>query len=313
MPNNPMTTRPRVIIDCDPGHDDAMAILLAGRHTELLGITTVAGNAPVTSTTRNALLCTQVLALDVPVHEGAAQPLVVPARHAAEVHGKTGLDGPVLPELERQVASHDAVRFIIDTVRSVPDVWLVPMGPLTNIALALRAAPDIAARIAGISLMGGSAAEGNVTPVAEFNVWADPHAAAIVYACGALLRMCGLDLTHQFMVGNHTIAALRGIGNRAAEFAADLFDFYVRSSRKRTGREVAPLHDPCAVLAVTHPELLQGTRFPVQVETSGRLTRGMTVVDRRPWISPENANCLLLEHLDHEAAMQVFLDTVASY
>ncbi len=306
-----MPARPRVIIDCDPGHDDAMALLLAGVHTELLGITTVSGNAPLAATTRNALLCTEILGLDVPVHAGAAQPLFVPARHAEQAHGRSGMDGPLLAEPARAVASLDAVRFIIDTLRREDDVWLVPIGPLTNIALALREAPDIATRVAGLSLMGGSAGAGNVTAAAEFNLWADPHAAAIVFASGAPLRMCGLNLTTQFLVDEATIAALRAIGNRAAIFAAELFEFYVRSARARTGRDGAPLHDPCAVLALTHPQLLEGRRLPVAVETDGALTRGMTVVDQRPWTRPEDANCLVYERIDHAAAMQVFLQAVA--
>ena len=308
-----MADRPRIILDCDPGHDDAMAILLAGRHTELLGITTVSGNAPLAATTRNALVCTQLLGLDVPVHAGADRPLIVPARYAPEAHGTTGLDGPVLPQLDRAPASHDAVRFIIDTVREQQDVWLVPIGPLTNIALAIRQAPDIVARLAGISLMGGSSTVGNVTPVAEFNVWADPHAAAIVFASGAPVRMCGLNLTHQFWVDSDTIAALRALDNTAARFAADLFDFYVGSSQRRTGRQRAPLHDPCAVLALTHPDLLSGTTYPVAVETSGALTRGMTVIDTRGLGNAPAANCLVYESIDRTRAMTAFLQTVASY
>ena len=308
-----MPARPRVIIDCDPGHDDAMAILIAGVHTELLGITTVAGNAPLDATTRNALQCVELMQLDVPVHAGAARPLLVPARHAAEVHGPSGMDGHSLPAPAREVAGRDAVRFIVDTLRREDDVWLVPMGPLTNIALALREAPDIATRMAGISLMGGSASHGNVTAAAEFNLWADPHAAAIVFGCAAPLHMCGLDVTQQFLVDEATVTALRGIGNAAGSFAADLLAFYVRSAQARTGRAGGPLHDPCAVLALTHPQLLRGTHLPVAVETDGSLTRGMTVVDRRPWTPADKANCVVYEHIDHDAAMQVFLDAVASY
>ena len=308
-----MPERPRVIIDCDPGHDDAMAILLAARHTEILGITTVSGNAPLPATTRNALLCTQILNIDAPVHAGTARPLLSTPRYATEVHGVTGLDGPALPVLQRRVASHDAVGFIIETVRHEPDVWLVPIGPLTNIALALRQAPDIVERIAGISLMGGSSTVGNVTPVAEFNLWADPHAAAIVYECGARLQMCGLNLTQQFWVDNSTIAALRSIGNAAGTFAADLFAFYVASSGMRTGLARAPLHDPCAVLALTHPELLSGTHYPVTVSTADGATRGMTVVDQRHSAQKATANCLVYETIDRQRAMDVFLSTVASF
>ena len=308
-----MADRPRVILDCDPGHDDAMAILLAGRHTELLGITTVSGNAPLAATTRNALLCTQILEMNVPVHAGADRPLLVPPRHAPQAHGVTGMDGPTLPELRRAPASDDAVGFIIRTVREQPGVWLVPIGPLTNIALAIRAAPDIVPRLAGIVLMGGSATVGNVTPVAEFNLWADPHAAAIVFAAGAPLAMCGLNLTHQFWVDDVTIAELRAIGNVAGRFAADLFAFYIDGSEARTGARRAPLHDPCAVLALTHPEVLSGSNYCVEVETHAGLTRGMTVIDKRRLPAPAAPNCLVYETIDRAAAMTAFLTTVADY
>lgn len=290
-----------------------MAILLAARHTEILGITTVSGNAPLAATTRNALICTQILGIDVPVHAGAARPLLITPRYATDVHGVTGLDGPTLPTLERRVASDDAVGFIIDTLRRERDVWLVPIGPLTNIALALRQAPDIAERIKGISLMGGSSTVGNITPVAEFNLWADPHAAAIVYESGAHLQMCGLNLTQQFWVDGATIAALRGIGNTAATFAADLFAFYVASSGTRTGLAHAPLHDVCAVLALTHPELLRGTQYPVTISTAEGVTRGMTVVDQRNSMQKGEANCLVFEAVDRERGMEVFLAAVAAF
>jgi len=304
---------PKIILDCDPGHDDAMAILLAGRHTELLGITAVSGNAPLSMTAPNALLMAQLLDLDVPVHAGADRPLLAPPRHAAEVHGETGLDGPVRPALERELDSHDAVQFIIDTVRAVDDVWLVPVGPLTNIALAFRQAPDIVDRLAGISIMGGSATVGNVTATAEFNVWADPDAARIVFDAGATtLRMAGLNLTHQFYVDHDTIAAMRAPDNVAGNFGADLFDFYLSSSESRTGRPQVPLHDPCAVLAVTHPELFEFGDRHVRVETAGELTRGMTVVDERGY-GDGALNCEVEYAIDREAAMAVFLDTVATY
>ncbi len=304
---------PKIILDCDPGHDDAMAILLAGRHTELLGITAVSGNAPLEMTAPNALLVAQLLDLDVPVHAGADRPLLAPPRHAAEIHGETGLDGPERPALERDLDSHDAVQFIIDTVRSTNDVWLVPVGPLTNIALAFRQAPDIVDRLAGISIMGGSATVGNVTATAEFNVWADPDAARIVFEAGAeTLRMAGLNLTHQFYVDRDTISAMRAPGNIAGNFGADLFDFYLTSSEARTGRDQVPLHDPCAVLAVTHPELFEFGNRHVSVETSGDVTRGMTVVDERGF-GEAPYNCEVEYEIDRDAAMAIFLETVATY
>ena len=304
---------PKIILDCDPGHDDAMAILLAGRHTELLGITAVSGNAPLSMTAPNALLMAELLDLDVPVHAGADRPLLVRARHATAVHGETGLDGPVRPAVTRELQSNDAVQFIIDTVRSNDDVWLVPVGPLTNIALAFRQAPDIVERLAGISIMGGSATVGNVTSTAEFNVWADPDAAAIVFDAGAkVLLMAGLNLTHQFYVDRDTIASMRAHGNRAGDFGADLFDFYLSSSEKRTGRSQVALHDPCAVLAITHPELFEFGDRHVVVETSGAHTAGMTVVDERGF-GEAAPNCQVEYSIDRDAAMRVFLDAVSTY
>ena len=307
---------PKIILDCDPGHDDAMAILMAGRHTDLLGITTVSGNAPLSMTTPNALMTAQILDLDVEVHAGADRPLVAPAKHATEVHGATGLDGPVRPQLDRGPTSHDAVRFIIETLRSTNDVWLVPIGPLTNIALAFRQAPDIIERVAGISIMGGSATFGNVTSTAEFNVWADPEAAAVVFESGAHISMAGLNVTHQYYVDREVISELRemsdGGRHHAATFAADLFDFYVGSYMTRTGKERVALHDPVAVMAVTHPELLEMESRHVVVEIAGKHTRGMTVVDERGF-GAASTNCDVGYSIDRDKAMRLFLDTIATY
>ncbi|MGY9072343.1 MAG: nucleoside hydrolase [Acidimicrobiales bacterium] len=303
---------PKFIIDCDPGHDDAMALLMAGQLADVLGITVVSGNAPLEATVRNTLIIAQVLGLDVPIHAGAARPLLAPARHATHVHGITGLDGPVHPKVERTVDSNDAVSFIIETVRAVDDVWLVPIGPLTNIALALRQAPDIAERIAGISIMGGSATVGNVTPMGEFNVWADPDAAAIVMDCGAKILMAGLNLTHQFCVTQETIDELRDIDTGPAHFSADLFNFYLNTNQRQTSRARAPLHDPCAVMAVTHPELFEFGSRHVVVETDGRHTRGMTVVDERGYGEGDH-NVEVEYSIDADAAMALFLDTVRAY
>ena len=192
--------RPQLILDCDPGHDDAIAILMAAKHAELLAITAVSGNVPLKLTAHNALITTQILGLDTPVYAGADRPLIAPSRHAEFIHGKSGLGGPILPPLTRQLAGHDAVRFIIEAGRRYDDLWVVATGPLTNVALALRQAPDLAAHLAGIAIMGGSSSFGNTTSHAEFNIWADPEAAAIVFASGAKLWLCGLNLTHQFMM-----------------------------------------------------------------------------------------------------------------
>ncbi|MBM37029.1 MAG: hypothetical protein CL460_07655 [Acidimicrobiaceae bacterium] len=305
--------KPRIIIDCDPGHDDAIAIMMAARLTEVLGITTVSGNAPLDLTTDNALLLADLIGLEAEVHAGAEKPLLLPARHAAEAHGKTGLDGPVRPDVTRSATSFDAVRFIIETIRKNDDVWLVPIGPLTNIALAVQQAPDIVKRVAGVSIMGGSAGAGNVTPTAEFNVWADPHAAAIVFNAGfETLLMAGLNLTHQFGIDEATIASLREINNSVTLFAADLFEFYLASYQKRTRGQRVPLHDPCAVLAVTHPEIFTFESRTVHVETEGKHTTGMTVVDERGW-GDQPLNCKVEYAIDRDRGMDIFLETMCSY
>lgn len=305
--------KPKIILDCDPGHDDAVAILLAARQCELLTITTVSGNAPLEMTTANALIMCQLAGLDVPVHAGADRPLLVPAAHAPRAHGATGLDGPPRPGVHLEATSSDAVGAIIETARAHDDVWLVPVGPLTNIALAIRQAPDIVDRVAGISLMGGAVGPGNVTPTAEFNIWADPHAAQMVFAAGVpLVRMAGLNLTHQLCVGPNETASLLAQGGMVAEFVAGLFDFYLAGYRERAGLEAAPMHDPCAVLAVTHPELLTFGARHVDVETVGELTRGMTVADERPGADAK-PNCEVAYSIDAAAALELIVDAVCSY
>lgn len=304
---------PKVILDCDPGHDDAVAILLAARQCEVLAITTVSGNAPLELTTANALLMCQLAGLDIPVHAGAERPLLVPAAHAPRAHGATGLDGPPRPDVHTEAVSNNAVSVIIETARSHDDVWLVPVGPLTNIALAIRQAPDIVERVAGISLMGGAVGPGNVTPTAEFNIWADPHAAQIVFAAGVpLVRMAGLNLTHQLCVGPNETAALRAQGGIVPEFVAGLFDFYLAGYRERAGLDAAPMHDPCAVLAVTHPDLFTFGARHVDVETAGELTRGMTVADERPG-TDATPNCDVAYRIDAAAALELIIDAVCSY
>lgn len=308
--------RPQIILDCDPGHDDALAILLAAQHAELLGVTTVSGNAPLAATTRNALLTLQLGGLDVPVHAGAGAPLGREAAYAPDIHGESGLGGPALPEPTREAASRDAVRFIVDTVRAEGDVWLVAVGPLTNVALALREAPDLAARLAGISVMGGAVGPGNRTPAAEFNIWADPEAADIVFRSGARLVMCGLNLTHQFTLYEADVARIRALGGVVPTFAADLLGFYGRAYADAfLGRVESPLHDPCAVLAVTHPDLLETAPRHVTVETKGHHTRGMTVVDERGRRArdAELPNAEVAYRIDRDAALELLVQTLALY
>jgi inosine-uridine nucleoside N-ribohydrolase len=308
--------RPAIILDCDPGHDDAVAIVVAAHCCEVLGITTVAGNAPLDRTTHNALVMRELAGLDTQVHAGAERPLVAPPMHASYVHGESGLDGADLPAPTRPLDGTDAVEFIIDTCRRQEGVWLVPVGPLTNIGLALRAAPDLAGRIAGISVMGGGSV-GNRTAVAEFNIWADPEAAAVVVGAseehGTRLLLAGLDVTHRFQATPSRVEEVRALPGRLAAVLADLFDFfsagYVARHEDFLG---AAVHDPLAVLAVTHPELFTVERRHVGIELRGELTRGMTVIDRRTLVDRPAANCEVVTDVDADAAWRLVVDAVAA-
>jgi inosine-uridine nucleoside N-ribohydrolase len=310
----PLAARPRLIVDCDPGLDDAAAIVVAHHFADLVGITTVGGNAPLRDVTDNALLTTQVFGIDVEVHAGADRPLVAPPRHAPEIHGERGFEGPSLPALERRPASCDAVSYLIETIRGSEGLWLVPIGPLTNVALALRLAPDLARRLAGISFMGGSATAGNHTAVAEFNVLVDPEAAAVVLGSGARILMAGLDLTHQFVLDDRLAVEVRRIANPGATMLADLMVSYLDQVEKARGLRRGGLHDPCAVLAVTHPAVIQHTLRPVDVELAGTHTRGMTVVDQRPPVGGVDGGNVWHGHtLDHPAALAALLEAIEAH
>lgn len=302
-----------IIVDCDPGHDDAIALIMAARHTNLLGITTVAGNAPLSATTRNALIVRDLLGIDVPVHTGAERPLVAEPKHADYVHGESGMDGADLPEPARPADSTDAVGFIIETCRATEGVWLVPTGPLTNIALALRAAPDLAHRIAGVSLMGGGSF-GNRTAAAEFNIWCDPDAAAAVFGYGGRLIMTGLDVTHQFQATPERIDAVRTLGGRFAGVLADLLVFFSHTyTTRHDNMQGAAVHDPLAVMCLTHPHLFGWRDAHVMVETHGELTRGMTVIDNRGLVERLPPNCALTTTIDADAGFALVNEAIAHY
>ncbi len=308
-------TAPRVLLDCDPGHDDALAIVAAAHYANLVGITTVAGNAPLDRTTHNALVMRDLLGLDVPVHAGSPRPLVADPHPAAFVHGESGLDGAALPAPTTPLDGTDAVAFIVETCRTNDDVWLVPVGPLTNIALALRAAPDIADRVAGISLMGGGTF-GNRTSMGEFNVWADPEAAMIVFGYGGPLVMAGLDVTHQFQATPDRIASIDALPGTLAEVLVDLLEFFSENYRTRHDpgtMDGAAIHDPLAVFAVTHPDLFERTARHVTIETRGEHTRGMTVIDQRSVRSRSTPNCEVLTAVDDDAVFELLLDAIARF
>jgi inosine-uridine nucleoside N-ribohydrolase len=266
----------RILLDCDPGHDDAIALLLAlaSPEIELLGVTTVAGNQTLEKTTANAIRVLDFVGRDdVAVAAGADRPLVRQPFVAAYVHGETGLDGPDLPPPQREPVDQHAVDFLAEHARGAT---LVAVGPLTNVALMLALRPD--ARPERIVLMGGSIGLGNVTPAAEFNIWADPEAAARVFASGIAVTMVGLDVTHQALLRDEHVERLRASG-RTGTMVAQLYDFFHRFHAKTYGFTGSPIHDAVALAYVFRPELVQTERLHVAIETGSELTRGRTVVD----------------------------------
>jgi inosine-uridine nucleoside N-ribohydrolase len=298
-----------VLVDCDPGHDDAIALLVANRFCDLVAITTVSGNASLTDTTSNALLMTELFDLDVPVHQGCDRPLVQEAVHAPSVHGEHGLGGAHIAPPKRTVADGHAVEAILESTREREGMWLIPTGPLTNIALAIRLDPHLVERIEGISLMGGGIRIGNVTATAEFNIWSDPEAASIVFGSGAVLRMSGLDVTHQVRVGLAEAEQLRAIGGERARFLADILTFFAERYGERTGIAGGPMHDPLAVLAVTHPDRFGFVDHAVRIELAGG-QRGTTVVDQRELATIQPANCSVAETVDAAALLDIIVQTL---
>lgn len=301
----------KMIIDCDPGHDDAIAIILAHAIADVVGVTTVSGNAPLNHTTANALAVHALIEVTTPVHSGASRPLVAKPVHAAAVHGETGLDGVTLPSHNLTITSDQAVEYLLDSAEA--DTWVVAVGPLTNLALALEQNPDWGKQIAGISIMGGSTSFGNATATAEFNIFHDPEAAARVFQCGtSRIVMCGLNLTHQFCTNDHIVENLNEVVDAGGEFAAiarfasQNFEHLHNRIERLRGERRAALHDPCAVLAITHPDLFEFERRRVDVELDGRYTRGMTVVDERPRTS-DNANVEVAYSIDSFQAFRTLL------
>ena len=300
MPHPPR----KIIIDTDPGQDDAFAILLAlgsPGDVEVLGITAVAGNVPLTWTERNArIICELAGRQDVRVFAGCAAPLQRKLVTAEHVHGKTGLDGPVMQEPTMPLQAQHGVDFIIETLRREPagTVTLCPLGPLTNIATALHRAPDIVGRIEQIVLMGGGYFEGgNITPSAEFNIYVDPEAADIVLRSGVPLVIMPLDVTHKVLTTRPRVEAFRGLGTKVGRVAAEWADFFERFDVAKYGTEGAPLHDPCVIAYLIQPGLFTGRHINVMVETRSELTLGATVAD---WwgVTDRPANALFMGEVD---------------
>lgn len=312
----PDGVRRPVILDCDPGHDDALAILLACASPELevLGVTTVGGNAGLANTTRNALRVLTLLGrTDIPVAAGADRPLVREAVVQPAFHGESGLDGADLPEPGCEVRPEAAVELTASLLRSADrPVTLVPTGPLTNVALFLRAFPSLHGRIGAISLMGGSLGVGNATASAEFNIWQDPEAAAIVFGAGIPILMAGLDVTHRALVLPADVVRLEGLGTRTGQVFADLMRFFAIHHRNRYGWEGPPIHDAVAVGMLVAPWLITRRLMRVDVETGTGLTRGRTVGDEQR-LSADPPNVDVGVDLDRERFLDLVVDAVARF
>ena len=300
-----------IVIDCDPGHDDAIAILLAlaSPEVELRGVTTVAGNQTLDKTTRNALKVMELAGrTDIPVAAGADRPLVRELRTAAHVHGETGLDGPDLPEPTTKPVDAHAVDLLADLLE--PGVVLVPTGPLTNVAVLLESRPDVRKRLERIVWMGGAIAEGNVTPAAEFNAFVDPEAAAVVFESGIEVTMIGLDVTHQALFTRAHADRLRGTG-RAGRAVAELSDFFQRFHESRYGFDGSPIHDAVAVAEVIDPSLVTSVHCNVEVETASQYCDGRTVVDR--WLVTERRrNGRAGVAVDAERFLELLIERIAT-
>jgi purine nucleosidase len=305
----------KIIIDTDPGQDDAIAILLALASPELdvLGLTCVAGNVPLALTVLNARkICELARKPDVKIFAGCAAPLSRKLVTAEHVHGKTGLDGPTLPDPVMQLQPEHAVDFIIETLRSNPPgtVTLCPLGPLTNIAQAILQAPDIIEKIQQIVLMGGAYFEvGNITPTAEFNIYVDPQAADIVFKSGVDIVVMPLDVTHKALTTPDRVEAFRRLGNPAGVATAQMTDFFERYDLDKYGSAGAPLHDPCVIAYLLKPTLFSGRIVNVEVETTSELTLGMTVAD---WwgVTDRPKNALFIGDLDADGFYELLLERI---
>ena len=305
----------KIILDCDPGHDDAVAILIAHAdpQIELLAVTTVAGNQTLPKVTLNARRVMTVAGIrDVPLAAGADRPLIREQIIAPDIHGESGLDGPAWGAPEVAVDPRHAVDLIIDTVLSQDDVTLVPVGPLTNIALAMRREPRIVPRLREIVLMGGGYERGNRTPVAEFNVYADPEAADVVFRSGAPITMMGLDVTHQVKATADVVERVRAIGNPVSGLVSELLTFFASTYHAAFGFAGAPLHDPCAVAYLIRPEIFTLAHVNVAIELRGEYSYGQTVCDMYG-VTGRPANANVATHVDAAAFWDLIVEALARY
>jgi purine nucleosidase len=305
----------RIIIDCDPGHDDAIAILLAGANpnVELVAITTVAGNAEVEKTTFNALkVCELAGIAHIPVAKGAGQPLIRESRTAPDIHGDSGMDGPALSNPSKLVEKEHAVDLIIrKLMASEGDITLVPVGPLTNIALAMRKEPAILPKINEIVIMGGGTF-GNTTPAAEFNIYVDAEAAKVVFESGVPITMMGLDLTHQAIVTDEIHQRIQGVDNRVSHFVHELLEFFAHTYKEVFGFAGAPIHDACCVAYCIDPTAFGTKKLRVDIETKGEHTYGMTVVDLLG-ITGREPNVNVAFTLDQDKFWDMLIQTLKNY
>jgi purine nucleosidase len=312
-----MAERRKIIIDTDPGQDDAAAIMLAFAspdEIDILGLCAVAGNVPLKLTSRNIrIICELCGRTDIPVYEGAEKPLVRKPITAEHVHGSTGLDGPVLDEPTMEAQKQHAVDFIIETLMREPagTVTLCTLGALTNVALALLKAPEIADRIQELVMMGGGFFEGgNITPAAEFNIYVDPQAADIVFRAGIPVVMMPLDVTHKLLTTKARVSRIRDIGTRPAIAMAEMLEFFERFDIEKYGSDGGPLHDPSVIAYLIKPELFQGRECNVEIEATSELTMGMTVVD---WwrVTERPANARVMRNVDADGFFELLTERFA--
>ncbi|MGV1987401.1 nucleoside hydrolase [Agrobacterium sp. 22-221-1] len=312
-----MAERRKIIIDTDPGQDDAAAIMLAFASPEeidILGLCAVAGNVPLKLTSRNIRIISELCGrTDIPVYEGAEKPLVRKPITAEHVHGSTGLDGPVLDEPTMEAQKQHAVDFIIETLMREPagTVTLCTLGALTNVALALLKTPEIADRVKELVMMGGGFFEGgNITPAAEFNIYVDPQAADIVFRSGMPIVMMPLDVTHQLLTTKARVSRIRDIGTRPAIAMAEMLEFFERFDIEKYGSDGGPLHDPTVIAYLVKPELFQGRECNVEIEVHSELTMGMTVVD---WwnVTERPGNARVMRNVDADGFFELLTERFA--
>ncbi|MEL7144193.1 MAG: nucleoside hydrolase [Cyanobacteria bacterium J06573_11] len=303
-----------IIIDCDPGVDDAIALLLAfGLNMPIAGITTVAGNVPLSLTYPNARkICQLANRSHIPVLAGCPRPLIKPLATAEEVHGVTGLQGADFPELPPAEPAAHSVDFLIEQLLSAAEpIRIAALGPLTNLAIALIKSPEIAEKIEQLVIMGGAMGQGNITPAAEFNMYVDPHAAHVVLSANIPTTLITLDVTHQVLTTPARLEKIRSINNPVSQAAAGMLSFYGQSDLARYGLPGGPLHDPCVLAYLYHPELFSTRKVKVAVETTGEHTLGQTIVD---WYGKaERSHIQMAETVDAEGIYALLIEALSSF